>query len=501
MNIVFIYAECENLGIEYLSACLKKAGHKVSLIFDPMLFGSYYFHSRGLKNLFSFKQRIVDKIIQSDFDLVCFSVFSDYYGWACDISKELKQKKKEIPVVFGGIHPSSVPEHVIKEPFVDYVCVGEGEDALVQLADALEQGKDTSSIMNIWAKDGERVIQNEIRALAADLDKLPFPDKEIFYNEYKGFLTSTYTIVTSRGCPNACSYCYNSYFKNLYKNKGNYLRRRSVDNVIEELSFARKNYAIKRVSFFDDLFVSDLDWLEEFAAKYSRDVNLPYFCHIHPTYINKDSVNMLERSGCSVVTMGLQTIDQGIRRKVLGRGETNDQIVKAVELIKPTRIFLYTSVIFGLPLQDESVMAEDVKFASSYRVDVPASNWLRYYPKTRIVQVARENALLDDEEIKDIEQSKKYLPYSIKGNTYNKTGAKLRNLLLLSQLLPRSLVSFILSRRIYCFFPSANFRFYITAFITTYKRLFSRKRFPFAYFSPGDIIRYHCNYIWKSIFS
>ena len=149
MNIAFIYPECENLGVEYLSACLKKAGHKVKLIFDPMLFGSYYFKSNKLKNLFSFRTKVINEVLDSKYDLVCFSVFSDYYGWASDIAREIENKNKNIRIIFGGVHPSSVPERIIKELFVDYICIGEGEVAMVELADRLQQGSDDSNIMNI----------------------------------------------------------------------------------------------------------------------------------------------------------------------------------------------------------------------------------------------------------------------------------------------------------------------------------------------------------------
>ena len=115
-------------------------------------------------------------------DLIGFSVISDTYGWACQIAGELI-KRIDIPVIFGGIHPTSVPDIVIKEDFVDYVCAGEGEEAMVELCDALQQGKDTTSIRNVWTKRNGRIIKNPLRPLISDLDSLPFPDKELYYKD------------------------------------------------------------------------------------------------------------------------------------------------------------------------------------------------------------------------------------------------------------------------------------------------------------------------------
>ncbi|MBF0331213.1 MAG: B12-binding domain-containing radical SAM protein [Candidatus Omnitrophica bacterium] len=501
MNVVFIYPECENLGVAYLSACLKKAGHHVKLAFDPMLFDSYYFRSNGLKKIFSFRSRVINEVLSAQYDLVCFSVFADHYGWACDIAAEIKNKNKNIRIIFGGVHPSSVPELVIQEPFVDYVCVGEGELPMVELADRLQQGADDTGILNIWTKSNGRVIKNELRPLLLDLDALPFPDKEIFRDEYKNFSGKVYSIITARGCPNACTYCYNSYFRELYRDKGPYLRRRSVDNVIAELVHAKEKYGIQRVAFFDDLFIYDLNWLQEFSGKYSEKIGLPYFCHVHPSNINERSVQLLKASGCSTVTMGIQTINEDIRKKILDRHDSNEQICKAVKLIKGSGIFLYTNIIFGLPLQDENVMVEDIRFANHFRVDIPASNWLRYYPRTEIVRIAKDLAVLNAGDIDTMEESKAYMPYSIDGNTYGKNGAKLRNMLLLTHLLPEKWADYILDHRLYKFLPSFNLRFYIQILIITYRKIFLGKKFPFAYLSLMDIVQYHLHYMFKKVCS
>jgi radical SAM superfamily enzyme YgiQ (UPF0313 family) len=495
VRILFIYPECENLGVEYLSAVLKKAGHDTALAFDPRLFQTYYLDLNFLSRCFDFKHSILKKIRAFKPELICFSVFSDYYNWACDIASTIK-KSFGIPIVFGGIHPTSVPENVISEFFVDYVCVGEGEGPLLELCEKISRKESTLEIANIWAKFGGKVFPNPVRPLFEKLDDLPFPDKKLFYSEFKGF-SDIYTVISGRGCPYGCLYCHNNHLRHLYENKGSYLRRRSVENVIEELKAAKEKHGIKRVAFFDDTFIYDADWLERFAQAYRRDIHLPYFCHIHPNFVTKKTVACLSDSGCSSVTMGIQTTNERIRQEILNRKETNDSIVRAIQLLKETNIFVYTNMILGLPFQTEADIVEDIRFLNRHRVDMPASNWLRYYPKTEILAFAQKSGILCENDVKTIESSRKYMPYSKKGNTFNADFAKMRNLLSISHLVPTPVMEWILSRRLYRFFPSLSWRFSVSALAAMYKHRLKRKIAPYTYLTPRDVLFFYLVYIWR----
>lgn len=494
MKITFVYPETENLGVEYLSICLKKAGHDVSLVFDPMLFGSYFLRIKHLQNAFDFSSKIVAKIKKLEPDLICFSVFSDYYGWASALADRIK-KETGAKIIFGGIHPTSVPEIVIKQDSVDFVCAGEGEDALVELADALNNGKSPKNIRNIWSKNNGMVHANELRPLVQDLDSIPFPDKELFKNEYEGFCKEVYTVISGRGCVNACTYCHNSYLKDLYQGKGKYLRRRSPENVLEELILARKRWRIERVSFFDDLFIYDLQWLRRFLEIYHKEIGLPYFCHVHPSFVNPETVSLLEESGCSSVTMGIQTFNERIRREKLYRFEKNHEIEKAIRLFAKTRIFLFTNIILGLPGQDDSVIIDDLRCSARNKADMVATNWLRYYPKVKLIDIAEKSGELGMLQKQSIDINTQYLPYSIAGNTYNKKGAKLRNLFSFCQVIPKKSMDFIIKHKIYMVFPEVNLRFCITVFVFFHRKIFLRKKNPFTFIGLMGMIRFYAYYI------
>ncbi len=500
MKIVFVARGNESLSIGYLSAVLKNAGHETALVFDPALFGSDFLKQDMLQNIFSYRKKIVKKIKEEKAGLVAFSVVSDEYGWACETASAIKADM-DIPVIFGGIHPTLVPERVIRENFVDYICVGEGEDAIVELADTLENKKDPGNIANIWSKAGGKIKKNAPRTLIKNLDALPSPDKQIFYKEFKEFVKGEYSIIASRDCFYSCTYCYNNYMGKVY-NKGKkleYRRRRSEENVINELKSARREYGIKKVIFFDDLFIDDLEWLKSFAIRYKKEVNLPFLCNVHSAFINEETVSCLVQAGCVKVALGVQSIDETVRRNVLGRNESNEEIKRSIQLFQNTGIFLKVDLILGLPNQKEEELIEAAKFFNEYRPDVLMMLWLRYYPKTKIVTIAREQGVLTSQDIEEIETSKVYYIPVLKGNTFNPQLGKLGNFVFLSPFLPRGVLKWLIRKKTYNYFPSSARKFYIVVYVLIhgFKKFFSMKKKNFIYHSFGGQIKYYLHYLFR----
>src|SRR3989338_10901652 len=141
MKIAFVNDSCERLGVEYISAVLKAGGHQTKLFVDPQLFDDVYIHSHFLKNIFNYKNKLIFELKNYRPGLISISVDTECYQWACTISRLIKKGLPGTPIIFGGIHPTSVPERVIKNDFVDMVCVGEGEYPMLELADSMQKGK------------------------------------------------------------------------------------------------------------------------------------------------------------------------------------------------------------------------------------------------------------------------------------------------------------------------------------------------------------------------
>lgn len=498
MKIVFVARGIENIGVEYLAAALKQEGHSAFLVFDPSLFNNFYFLNKTLANFFNYNDIIIDEIANIKPDLVAFSVLSDDLSWALSLAGRLK-KHIRVPVIFGGIHPTSVPELVIKEDPVDFVCIGEGEKPLLELADSIMRGADETCIKNIWAKKDGKIIENPIGELNEDLDSLPFPEKDIYYKKYPVFYDQAYKILTARGCPHVCSYCYNSYFRKIFHGKGKYLRRRSADNVISELVIAKNKYKIKRVAFLDDTFIYDHSWLNDFLTKYKENIRLPFMCTVHPSLTNKKVVRLLKDAGCTVVNMGIQDLNENLRREVLNRNDSNGDIRRSIKLIKKSKIFMYTTVILGLPKQGEKEVIEIVGFLNNNRPDVPDSNWLRYYPKTSITDFSFKHGLLQTDDVDRINKSYGFHPYGLGGDTFNKKLLKFRNLLFLTCILPKKLIAKIIEEKIYNLMPPVDLRTPILAIVFFKNSIYNNRKYIYPVFTISNIISFNLYFISKKV--
>lgn len=401
MKVLFAYCFHENLGVEYLSAFLKRAGHETELVFDPRLFDSStsVTTNKTLAKWFSFRDQQIDFVRELNPGLVAFSVVGADYLWACKFAEQIKTAI-DVPIVFGGRHPTAVPEHVIKLPFVDYLCVGEGEQALVELADAIQQGRPADKIPNIWSKSNGELVGNDPRPLADDLDRFPFPDKELYYR-YNPVWKKGYTAQGRRGCLNACTYCGNNAMRRLYfgddlRNK-NYLRLRSVDNLMDELVQRHDKYGYNLIRFVDDDFAANEKWLSEFADKFPAALpDVKYKIFINPLSVNEKTAVYLEKSNCVQVQMGVQSVDPEVRRKFLGRSYSNDVLTRTLSLLRNTRIIVSNDLILGIPWQPEIEQRKIVDFYIEHPVDFVNAFFLQYFPDTDMTKRVLDDNLLDD---------------------------------------------------------------------------------------------------------
>jgi len=476
MRILFICPNRESLGVGYLSACLENAGHKTEALIDPTLF--YYnqlIPNRFLDRVFSYQNVILDEIKRKQIDLVAFTVFHDNFNWARSLAPKIK-KIKNIPMLFGGLHPTLMPEETIRESFVDMICIGEGEEAIVELADSMEKGTIDYNIRNIWFKNNGKIIKNPVRPLLQDLDKIPFWNRKVFLACYS-IAKKIYPTITTRNCPFSCSYCCNVSLKKLYKGKGKFLRRRNPSYVIKELKIAKEEYGIEKVIFYDQNFNYDANWLEEFSLLYKKEINLPFFCFVYPN-ANKKGISLLKSAGCKAVNLGIESVYERTRCEILNRYTPTENIVNTIKLLKEANIYISANVIFGLPSQTEQEKIDTAKFFIENKVDLPNICWLRYYPKSEIFTLAKNKNLLTASQIKKIEKRTHDKGISI-GDTFEKRYMNLHNLITLSSIIPKNISLLILQRKYYRFFPPISpliLKFIVTRFFTFMIRVVQKKQ-------------------------
>jgi tRNA A37 methylthiotransferase MiaB len=452
MRVAFVNDACERLGVEYLSAVLKGAGHEVRLFVDPQLFDDENVSNEFLAKVFDGKKKLIAELQAYKPDLVGISVVTDFYQWALGMTRLIKAAM-DVPIILGGVHPTSVPERVIAEPTVDMVCVGEGEHALLELVDSMARGAVDHGIRNIWFKKEGQVIRNEVRPLVEDLDALPQPDKDLYYSVSPHF-SQCYYIMTSRGCAHACSYCCHSFLKGVYDGKGRYLRQRSVDHVIAELEAAVQRPSRKMVRFHDDdLLAHSVAWLEDFAAAYKERVGLPFACFIHPNTVTDEKVALLKKAGCHDVEMGVQSIGEDTRRQALSRDVSQAQLLKAFEVLKRHGMNVITDNILGIPGQDVGEVVDLLKFYNENRVMKIYCFGFRYYPRTRVVAAERASGRLSAEDVARIEAGVGAKAFIQGGDHWDKATRQVQTFFTFLLYLPKGFNRFIIHRKLYRFFP------------------------------------------------
>ncbi len=443
MRVGFVYSEMEALGIQYLSSYLKKHGHETRLFFDPQLFMDSASRSPFLSKILDYKKVLYRQIDEFKPDILGFSVLSTNYQWACQIAQDIKQHSK-VPIVFGGIHPTLDPDAVLGEECVDFIVVGEGEEALLELTENIYHPTKKFGIRNVYSKNNGSFIKNPLRPLVANLDTLPFPDKEMFFS-IMPYSSRNYMIITSRGCPHACSFCCNDPLRKTYGSGQRFLRRRSPENVIAELEWAKKTYSTRYVFFDDSTFTYDKKWLGKFSQLYKKNIGLACFCWVHPSEINEETVDFLKEMNCRAVEMGVESLNPEIRKKWLNRHYTNEQIEHALQLFKRNKIFCITDNIIGLPEETFSDLEFMVEFYNRTRPGKIYVFELRPFPNTKLANLKKA-------EQPDNKKRRGLLPFTV--YTYQNSQYKKIVLLMLAiYFFPKKVISFLLKKRVYKFFP------------------------------------------------
>ncbi|PKN52918.1 MAG: hypothetical protein CVU55_06770 [Deltaproteobacteria bacterium HGW-Deltaproteobacteria-13] len=399
MKIAFASIAYESLAISILSAIAKKEGHSVKLLHTPTLFKDGLTREfKRLARFFSIDSEIFKQLKAYQPDLIAFSVVTFDYQRALHYAEIFKKICPDAKIVFGGIHVSSVPEIVIANEFIDYIVIGEGEIAFREIIKHIEKGDSCEPIVNTWYKSkNNTIIKGRQAAFIQDLDSLPHFDNEIWKDVWP--LNSYYLTMTSRGCPYNCSYCFNHFFRNIPEEKSNYIRRRSVKHVMEELNIYKKKFKFKVIEFWDDIFIFDKKWLKEFLEAYRKEIAIPFKCYIHVNLLDEDIAIQLKDAGCKWVDFGIQNINEEYRKKYLKRNETNANIVNALKILKKHKIVSFADYIIGMPGDTIEHYEEARLFFIENMPDIIEPYWMTYHPKTEIIEKGFEHHILNDEKM------------------------------------------------------------------------------------------------------
>ena len=438
LRILFLYPNLHMStlipnGIAILSAVLKQAGFNNVGLFDPTFYQSpevtraqkegksryeareklgqlkpFDFSDRGI-NLKT-KDMFVDFVIKVDEfkpDIIFASILEDTFPIFLKFMDRIKEKK--IPCLAGGVFPSSVPERLLREDCVDYVCRGEGEGALVDLCNALEDGTDPTNIKNLWVKkDGKIVAKNPIRT-ALDVNTLPIQDLSIFedislYRPMMGKVYRMIPIETQRGCPYACRFC-NSPEKNKFyeaQDAGRFFRKRTIKHQHEELKKLISKYNAEYIFFITDTFLAMSEKeFDEFCEMYS-EFKLPFFMNTRPETVTERRAKKLKEINCHRVNIGVEHGNPKFRAEVVGRKYKNELAIKAFELMYEAGISTVSNNILGYPNETRELIFDTIELTRKIKCnDINAFTFIPYQG-TSLRSMCEKKKYLDKEKLASI---------------------------------------------------------------------------------------------------
>jgi len=468
MKIIFPVVGAENISVAYLSTVLKNAGYQVLVAFDRSLFDDQqYFSVPFLNRILSEKKMVINAIIKEKPDILSFSVFSDNYQWSLEVAREVRKVHPCI-TVWGGMHPTVCPEEVISREEVDYMIIGEGEQPFVELLEALEKKASLENIPNLWMKQNSRVIRNKPRPLMSP-QEFPKVDKTI----YEKFIPMRdyYLTVTAKGCIAHCSYCLQNFLKRWEEEEGigAFLREKPVEAVLNELKTMKARYAIRYIDIKNNVLTGNRQWLNEFVERYPKEIGLPFRMMGHPLLLQKDEAEKLRLAGCHHIQLGIESFNPQVRKNVLLRNETNEQIIRALDNMEKAGINFSADIMVGLPGETEEDLIAALKTLSKYRRLIRASIfWLQYLPNVDITKMAFLKGFINSENVRLINQGLQ--------NNYLSTGSPmdpermriLKTYHIMFRLLPVTpcwVMNFLIDSKIYRIFRYIPFQILAIIFI------------------------------------
>jgi len=369
----------------YVSAVLKKENYDVEIIDQAAM---------GLSLL-----EILKWIKKKDPDVLGFSTLTASGSGisAAITSKEAKEWNPNMKIVFGNRHATVNDYRILnKYPYVD-ICVGdEGEYTFLELIRAFENKKALKSVKGITYRDNGHIIKNEKRMLIKDLNALPFPDRKSLNFNYKGtyanleFAPEGFTsMVSSRGCPYQCSFCYGS--------RSSGFRTRSVENIIEEILYLESE-GFSYVNFVDDNFTLSKKRVIKLCQLMRKNkIDMNWICEGRVNQVSDQMLKEMQRTNFRIMCFGVESANQRIL-DYYNKRITPQQSILAIKKARKAKIpYLLSSFIVGAPSETFEEIYNTLKFAQKLDIDFPLFNLLGTMPGTDIWDEMVNKNILDEE--------------------------------------------------------------------------------------------------------
>jgi radical SAM superfamily enzyme YgiQ (UPF0313 family) len=288
---------------------------------------------------------------------------------AVDEARRLKSRHPGVKVVFGGAHPSADPEECLKTGVVDYVIVGEGEIALTQLLDALEEGKEPGIIQGLWLSRDD-LIQPNIPAKVPDVESLPRPAYDLLDLEKYFKLDSPWhfpkspravQFITSRGCPYQCSYCHTIH--------GKKYRGLSPSKVLDEMEYLVRTFGVKEFMMVDDIFNFDLERAKEICRGIiarGLNISMQFPNGVRGDRFDEELVSLMKQAGTHYMAIAIETVSDSYQR-LIRKNLKIDNALQTIRWVRKYKMEVCGFFMIGFPGET----LEDVNRTIDFAVNAP----------------------------------------------------------------------------------------------------------------------------------
>jgi len=373
-------------GIGMIAAVLRNAGHQVRVL--------------DINGNRWPKKEVVKKIKEEMFEVVGIGGLITVYGYLKWLVPILKGINPSAPIIIGGSLGCSIPDIVLGKNDIDIVVDGEGEITIVKLIGVLENKRDLSTVKGIYFKDNGKIVKTPPRELIKNLDELPFPAYDLFPMEI--YLSNPVVgigrdldLISSRGCPYHCTFCYRVF--------GNRYRFHSPDYIIKEIKFLKKRYDIDFISFQDDEFMANRRRIYEFCEKRNRFFpDLLWSCTGRANIVAHDEeiVKMMRDSGCTLISFGFESGSQRMLDS-MNKMQTIEMMEKTLKICRKYGLPVPVSFIIGMPGEDEKSCEETVHFCIRNNIPLDSLMFATPYPGSEIFNFALRTKRIDKNNINE----------------------------------------------------------------------------------------------------
>ncbi|HHT9113496.1 MAG TPA: B12-binding domain-containing radical SAM protein [Candidatus Wunengus sp. YC65] len=312
-----------------------------------------------------------------------------------------KVRDKKIHTIVGGVFATFAPEEAINNENVDSICVGEGEETVLELCRKLENKGDITDIKNLWVKVNGKIYKNGIRSLI-DINSIPYEDfsvfeKKRFFRPMQGKIYRMIPVSLDRGCPYNCTFCAAPVLKGLYRNSGEipYFRVKTISRVMEELIYQVEKYRADYIYFNSETFFARKEEdIELFAKEYASKIGLPFWCQTRIETITEKRIKMLADMNCDRISIGLEHGNEEFRKKILKKNFTNKQVINAFEIIEKSGIPITVNNIIGFPDETREIAFDTIRLNRHIHADSINAYFFVPYRGTPLRQYCIERGYL-----------------------------------------------------------------------------------------------------------